>query len=70
MNRVEEIESAITSLPPEDYRRLAEWFRAREQARWDEQMEQDSFAGKLDFLFSEAESESTQELVRDWPPPK
>jgi hypothetical protein len=70
MDRVEEIESAITSLPVEDYRRLAEWFRALEHARWDEQIDQDSVAGKLDFLFSEAENESTQELVRDWPPPK
>ena len=49
MDRVEEIETAITSLPPEDYRRLVDWFRAREQTRWDTQMDQDSAAGKLDF---------------------
>jgi len=68
MDRVEEIEDAITSLPPEEYRRLFDWFRARKQARWD--MDQDSVAGKLDSLFSEAESESAQGLVRDWPPRK
>jgi hypothetical protein len=70
MERVEEIEAAITRLPPEDYRRLVDWFRAREQARWDEQLDHDSVAGKLDFLFSEAERESAQGLVRAWPLPK
>jgi hypothetical protein len=68
MDRVQEIEAAITSLPPDEYRRLVEWFRAREQTRWDEQMDRDSASSKLDFLFSEAESESTQGLTRDWPP--
>ena len=70
MDRVEEIETAIASLQPEEYRRLLEWFRASEQERWDNQMDQDSAAGRLDFLFSEAESESAEGLVRDWPPLK
>ena len=70
MDRVEEIETAITSLPPEDYRRLADWFYTREQSRWAEQIDQDSVAGKLDFLFREAESESKQSLVQGWPPSK
>jgi hypothetical protein len=70
MDRVEEIEAAITSLPPEEYRRLVDWFRSREQTRWDERMDEDSVAGKLDFLFREGESESAQGLVRDWPPPE
>jgi hypothetical protein len=67
MDRVEEIEAAIAGLPPEEYRRLADWFRAREQTRWDQQMDRDSEAGRLDFLFAEAESESERRLVRDWP---
>ena len=70
MDRVEEIEAAITNLPPEDYGRLVDWFRAREQTRWDEQMDRDSAAGKLDHVFREAETESAQGLVRDWPLPK
>jgi len=68
MDRVEEIETAIASLPPEEYRRLVEWIRAQDQARWDEQMDRDSATGKLDFLFREAEEESAQGLVRGWPP--
>ena len=70
MDRVEEIEAAITSLPPEDYRRLSQWFHELEQSRWDQQMDRDSAAGKLDFLFEEAETESTQGLLREWPPRK
>jgi hypothetical protein len=68
MDRVEEIEAAINDLPPDQYRRLADWFLAREQQRWDEQMDRDSLSGKLDFLFDEAESESAQGLLREWPP--
>jgi hypothetical protein len=70
MDRVEEIETAITSLPPEEYRRLVDWFRAREQTRWDQQIDRDSVAGKLDFLFKETDGELAEGLLREWPPRK
>jgi hypothetical protein len=70
MDRVEQIETAIANLPPDQYRRLLDWLRAREQARWDEQLDADSAAGKLDSLFEEAESECKQGLVRNWPSSK
>jgi len=70
MDRVEQIEAAITSLPPDEYRRLINWLRTREQARWDEQIDQDSCAGRLDVLFKEAENEAAEGLVRNWPPSK
>ena len=70
MSRVEEIEAAIDGLPPEEYRRLVHWFRAREEKRWDDQMDSDSSAGKLDLLFDEAGSESAKGLLREWPQPK
>ncbi len=70
MDRVEEIEDAISGLAPEEYQRLVHWFRVREQARWDEQLDRDSSAGKLDFLFAEAEEESAQDRLREWPPRK
>ena len=70
MNRVEELEAAIRELPPEEYRRLAQWFRELDQTRWDQQMDQDSAAGKLDFLFLEADQELGQGIVRDWPTQK
>jgi len=70
MDRVEEIEAAIEGLPPEEFRRVVQWFREREQRRWDEKLDSDSCAGKLDFLFAEAEEESAKGLLREWPSPK
>jgi hypothetical protein len=70
MDRVEEIEAAIAGLPPEEFRRIAQWFYERDQSLWDEQVDSDSASGKLDFLFEEAERESAQSLLREWPPAK
>jgi hypothetical protein len=70
MDRVEEIEAAITQLGPDEYGRLLEWLRAREQKQWDDQIDRDSSSGKLDFLFKEIEDESTQGRLRGWPPQK
>ena len=70
MERVEQIEAAIDGLSPEEYRRFVNWFREREQSRWDEQLDQDSQGGKLDFLFDEAEDEAAKGLLREWPLPR
>lgn len=68
MDRVEEIEAAIDSLPPEDFRRIIEWLRERDQTIWDKQMAQDSIAGNLDFLFEEASTEAAEGTLAEWPP--
>ena len=70
MDKVEEIETAIDSLPSAEFWRIAQWFRERQQKHWDEQMDHDSASGKLDFLFEEAEGEFAQGLLRRWPPLK
>lgn len=67
MDRVEEIEAAIDALPPEEFQRLVQWVRSQEQRRWDEQMDNDAAAGKLDWLFAEADTEAAQGLLREWP---
>jgi hypothetical protein len=54
-------------LPPDEYRRLSQWFYELDQTRWDEQMDRDSAAGKLDFVFDEAANESARKPLRDWP---
>ena len=68
MGQAEEIEAAIDGLSPEEYQHVVQWFRVREQKRWDDQLDADSRSGKLDFLFDEAESESAKGLLREWPP--
>jgi hypothetical protein len=67
MNRVEEIEAAIDSLPAEEFRKIVRWFRNRDQSLWDEQLDRDSLTGRLDCLFEEAESEGKEGSLRDWP---
>jgi hypothetical protein len=70
MDRVEQIEAAINGLDAEEFDRFLQWFREREQTRWDQQLDRDSSSGKLDFLFREAEEQSAQGPLREWPPRK
>ena len=64
---LEEIERAIELLPPRDWARLSRWFAERDNALWDQQMTEDSAAGKLDFLFEEAAEDRKSKHLRDWP---
>ncbi|MBV8847261.1 MAG: hypothetical protein JO307_31010 [Bryobacterales bacterium] len=68
VDRVEEIEAAIAQLPPDEFRRLAQWLHAREQSTWDSRIDADAASGKLDFLFDEAEDEAIKGTLREWPP--
>jgi hypothetical protein len=70
MGSIEEIEQAIEKLAPEEFLRIARWIREREQGQWDERLDHDSASGKLDFLFNEAEAESRDGGLREWPPQK
>jgi hypothetical protein len=54
MTKVEELERAVASLIAEEYREFRRWFLTREWEQWDQQSEEDSRAGKLDFLVREA----------------
>jgi hypothetical protein len=54
MTKVEELERAVASLTAEEYREFRRWFLERDWAQWDQQIEEDSRAGKLDFLVKEA----------------
>ena len=67
MSTVEEIEHAVEQLAPADFDRLAAWVSARYHDRWKGQMDRDAAAGKLDFLFNEAESERKAGHLHDWP---
>ncbi len=54
MSNIEQIESAILSLPPAEFRRLTDWLTDLGQSRWDEQLERDVAGGRLDALAEEA----------------
>jgi hypothetical protein len=54
MSTIQEIESAISQLPPEELRQFSQWFEQFEADRWDRQIAADAEAGKLDALAEKA----------------
>jgi len=62
-----EIKSAVRQLSPEELAELTEFISEQDNAAWSQQIERDSAAGKLDFLFQEANEERRAGKLRDWP---
>ena len=56
----EEIESAIAQLPASEVAKLAKWFEEFQARVWDQQLEQDAEAGRLDALLEQAEKDFEQ----------
>jgi hypothetical protein len=54
MLTLEQLETAILQLSSNDFNQLLEWFFDLDYQRWDEQLEDDIAAGKLDSLAEEA----------------
>ena len=54
MATIQEIKSAIGSLPHQEYMQLLEWIHDKDWSGWDNQFEMDVNSGKLDFLAKEA----------------
>ncbi|MBY0227962.1 MAG: hypothetical protein K2W96_01645 [Gemmataceae bacterium] len=54
MRTVEDITAAIDQLPTDLFKRVHDWVVERAERLWDEQIEQDERAGKLDALAAQA----------------
>ena len=54
MSRIEEIENAVAELPKEELARFRDWFIEFEARVWDQELEEDVEAGRLDKLAEEA----------------
>ncbi|MBL7128437.1 MAG: hypothetical protein ISS16_05560 [Ignavibacteria bacterium] len=65
MSKVEELKSAIESLPEEQYAKLRQWFAEKDWQKWDDKIEEDSKSGKLDFLIKEAFEQKKTGDLRD-----
>ncbi len=65
MTRIEAIQAEIESLSSDDFARLREWIAQRDWQNWDQQIERDSAAGKLDFLLKEAQAAKRQGELRE-----
>lgn len=65
MSTVEEIQSAIQSLPHGEYMELITWIHKKDWEEWDQQIEDDSDSGKLDFLLAEAKNAKKDNTLKD-----
>jgi hypothetical protein len=54
MTKLEDIEKAVAKLAPDELQRFRVWFEAFDAARFDEKIERDAKAGKLDGLADKA----------------
>jgi hypothetical protein len=54
MSTIQEIESAISKLKPEEIRAVGKWLDELREELWDRQVEADAKAGRLDGLMEEA----------------
>ena len=57
MSELEKLEERIQTLSPEELKKFRAWFVEFDARAWDEQIEADSKAGKLDALVSEGLAE-------------
>ena len=65
MLTLNEIETAIKQLPKEELQQLAVWFDNYLDDEWDQQMETDLQAGKLDQLIAKAEKDIATSKIRN-----
>lgn len=65
MTQIEAIQAEIESLSSEDFARLRDWIAERDWQRWDQQIERDAAAGKLEFLREEARQAKQQGKLRE-----
>ena len=54
---VEELETAVSQLSPEELARFVEWFEAYRAEEWDRQIEADALAGRLDAAAKQADAD-------------
>ena len=57
MSTVAEVESALRQMPVPDARAVADWLREYLDQQWDEQIDADIAAGRLDKLWHKAQTD-------------
>jgi hypothetical protein len=57
MSTVDEIQAAISSLPPQDFARIRDWLFEHDHVAWDRQIEVDAAAGRFDHVIEKIESD-------------
>ncbi len=65
MSEIEQLEERIAKLAPQDLAKFRAWFLEFDARVWDQQIEADAKAGKLDALIGEAVADYTAGKARD-----
>ena len=65
MSTITEIEQAVQRLGPEELAKFRTWFAEFDATRWDQQLERDVAAGRLDGLAEEALNDLRAGRVKD-----
>jgi len=65
MSKINAIRKAIETLSEDEYVQLRQWFSERDWKKWDQEIENDSKSGKLDFLIGEAFEQKRQGKLKD-----
>lgn len=64
MSEVEQLEKTVANLSPNDLAQFRAWFLEFDGRVWDQQIETDLRAGKLDSFIAEADAEFKQGKAR------
>ena len=65
MSKVDELKTEIERLPKKEFTELVRWLSEKDWEKWDEEIEADSMAGKLDFLVREARDAKDKGTLKD-----
>ena len=65
MAKIEELKAEIERLPSQEFAELFRWLSEKDWERWDQEIEADSQAGKLDFLVREAREQKAKGTLKD-----
>jgi len=57
MSTVQEIETAVQKLKPQEIHEVADWLQELREELWDKQIDADAKAGRLDKLMEEAKQD-------------
>ena len=60
MSKIDELKAEIERLPGEEFTELFRWLSEKDWERWDNEIQADSQAGRLDFLVREAREDKTK----------
>ncbi len=66
MSTLEQIETASLNLSTDEFKQLKQWFLELDYQQWEQQLEQDVAAGKLEELANEAIGREANPLGQNW----